>query len=434
MTLLNGLSIPSTFAQSPGPWVPYQTFASQLSGAGAFPGIARGGVGLLGQAQAATPYSFPSLTAGLSGAQNLGLNGQAPGIFGAGARLAGQAENVPRALGGGFSNSLTAVEGGGGGLLPEAVAGAETAAATGGKLGLLKGLVAKPGVKGGLIGLGAQMAANQFLAPGLQALVDQGGGGANVGQFGLGGIKSLPLAVGAGMAVGGPLGAAVGAGIFTAAGVADAVFDFNKGKPKAPEAMDTFLKAITFDPTWLPEDKQAISSQIALAKAGGADNATIIQQLILPAVTNHTAQIQQYKQNQQQMEAQQQNLAAQSQAIGKASQPILDLLAGQADQNYNLRTLALNAPNVDPTYAAITRDLASQSQNTQKLMAASLYQQALAAPYQNYYTAIQDQNKQLAQLGSQVQSGYIQQAAQQFLGQQGNQTQDTISQILTGQG
>lgn len=443
MNLLNGLTIPSNFAASPGSWNPYANFASQLSGASQFPGIAMSGAGMLNGAGAAAGAPagvgsmFPSLVPGMSGAGSLGLGGQAPGLFQAGARLGGQAANAPGAAGlGGFTNSLTAVEGGGGGLLgaaESAVPGAlETAAVTGGKAGLLKGLLAKPAVKGGAIGLGAQMIANQFLAPGLQSMIDSGGGGANVGQFGLGAIQSLPVAVAAGMAVGGPLGALAGAGIAGAAGVADAVFDFHKGKAKAPEAMDTFIQAVQFDPTWTQEDKQAITSQIALAKAAGNDNASIIQSLILPTVTAHQQQTQQYAQNQKDMELQQQNLAAQSSAIGRASQPILDLLAGDSQRGFDARTAALNTPGVNPAYAAMTRDLASQQADTQKLMAASLYQQAIAAPYQNYYKAIQDQTQQLATLGNQVQSGYIQNAAQKFLDQQAGSTQSTLDSILNG--
>lgn len=435
MNLLNGLT--------GGGWSPYQTFAPQLSGASQFSPLQFSGANMLGNLTA-TPVSgrlalpqfsqgvadrlaFGDLAAGTAGAQAPLVGGWA--MPGAGA--AGAAEAVAPGLGGlagavtgatpklGWRNSLTDIE-----------AGAET----GGKAGLLKGLFAKPAIRGAGIGLGAEMLANQMLAPGLQSMIDNGGSGANVGQFGLGAIKSLPADVALGMQIGGPWGAAAGAGLGIAAGVADAVFDFHKGKAKAPEAMDTFIQAVQFDPTWTQEDKQAITSQIALAKAAGNDNASIIQSLILPTVTAHQQQTQQYAQNQKDMELQQQNLAAQSSAIGRASQPILDLLAGDSQRGFDARTAALNTPGVNPAYAAMTRDLASQQADTQKLMAASLYQQAIAAPYQNYYTAIQEQNKQLATLGNQVQSGYIQNAAQKFLDQQGTSTQSTLDKILQGAG
>lgn len=435
-----------------GGWNPYQTFAPQLSGASQFSPLQFSGANMLGNL-AASPaggrLALPQFSQGV--ADRLAFSDLAAGSAAAGAPLAsagrwampgvgaagvGAAEAAAPGLGGLAGAATGAAPKLGQALNLGAIEGGPIAAT--GKLGLLKNLLARPrigaGIKGAGIGLGAQFLANQVLGSGLEQMASEGGGRGNVGQFGLGVIKSLPEDVALGMAVGGPVGAVAGVGLGIAAGVADAVFDFSKGKAKVPEALDTFMQAVQFDPTWTAEDKQAITSQIALAKAAGNDNSAIIQSLILPAVTNHQAQIQQYQQNQQQMQLQQQNLAGQSAAIGKASQPILDLLAANADTGYQARTAALNTPGVDPAYAAITRDLASQQADTQRLMAASLYQQALAAPYQSYYTAIQDQNKQLATLGNQVQSGYIQNVAKQFLDQQSGNTKSAIDQILSGQG
>ena len=433
MTML----FPSTFAQSPGGWVPFTNFNPALSGATQFAPIARSGASMLaGQVapSAAAPSIFPSLAPEASGAALLGGFGG-----GVGGGVGGATAGAPSfsGLGGMVGRTATAGAGEGvvGGAVPSAVAAAESAApaaaATGAK-GLLTGLLSKPGVKGGLYGLGAQMLANQFLAPGLRNMVDQGGTQANVGQFGLGAIKSLPIAVGAGMAIGGPLGALAGVGIAGAAGVADAVFNFDKAQPKAKDALDTFTAAVQLDPSWTLQDKSNVTTQIALAKATGATDSQIISSIIQPTVMQHQAQVQQYQQNQAQVQAQAAGLAAQSHQLGVDAQPILSLLANGAEQGYDLRTAALNAPNVDPTYAAITRDLAAQSRDTNKLMAASLYQQALAAPYVNYQKALDAQNQQLQQLGSQIQNGYISQVAQQFLGNQSSSNQSTIQQILSG--
>lgn len=447
MTLLSGL-----MGGTPA-WNPYQAFAPQLSGAAGFNPLQFSGANMLGNLSARPATGFPAISQFSQGAADrLAFGDLAAGSAAARAPLASAGgwampgAGVAEAAAPGFQNSLLAVEGAGAGGLAGVATGAvpklgqtlnlskiEGVGSGASKAGLLKGLLAKPAVKGGLIGLAAEGIASKVLSPNLQAMIDNGGGGANVGQFGLGAIKSLPADVALGMQIGGPWGAAAGAGLGIAMGVADAVFDFHKGKAKVPEALDTFMQAVQFDPTWTDQDKQAITSQIALAKAAGNDNSAIIQSIILPTVTNHQAQIAQYQQNQQQMELQQKNLAAQSGAIGEAARPFMDLLAADAERGYTARTSVLNTPGVDPAYAAITGDLAAQRADTQKMLAASLYQQAITAPYQSYLTAIREQNQQLSTLGNQVQSGYIQNTAQQFLDQQSGNTQSAIDKILSGQ-